>query len=373
MTENTWTLERDYALAFGASLGMSARQIAESFGPAVSRNSVIGRCHRLNLGLSGKRRPPPPKVEGSSMPHKTKVSWTPEQDEALRAGIAARRSSREMVVDLGHTESAINSRRKTLGLKTFSMRRFSDEDDAIIKADYAAFVPVEEIALKLGRSIGTLMQRVLHLGLRRDGRKTRLAARFGAEVLAVSDDPAEIRHHLIAVAKAKNDERAAIQEAKIVAAIADMQAVLDGGVERSVAFKAAMLQGATLQAIGDQVGLTRERVRQIVHSRYIPKQPRTVVCARCETTFQAIGRGPRRFCEPCQEIAAEQARQGKLAYSRNYSRRLRATEEGKTYKRAWTRRSRLKEKLKAVEPSELAGMLREIANEIDTRDEAVVQ
>lgn len=376
MRVNPWTDQRDYALAFGAALGMSATQIAESMSD-VTRNSVIGRCYRLHLNLGGKsgrgkKRDPGEKPSKQRVP-KTKVVWTTEQDAALAAGVAARRPSREMAAELGHTESAVVSRRSSLGLRIYSVRRFTEVDDSIIRADYAAYVAVEDTAFKLQRSIGVIRQRLLHLNLHRDSRKARLANRFGVEVLALSDDPGEIRRQL---AERDQHERAALdsaQAAKVTAVIADMQRALDAGEDRGVAFKAAMLQGATLQAVGDQVGITRERVRQIVgqpvRAPRPQRPPRTIVCKRCEEKFQPNGGGGHKYCPPCREAVAAD----RIPQMREYQRQYRSSEEGKRYKREWTRRSRLKEKLKAIAPTELARLLRDLADEVDTREVTVVQ
>lgn len=368
-TESIWTQERDYALAFGAALGMSAARIAESMGD-VTRNAVIGRANRIGLGLHGKPRyvAPAPETDASHA-GKLKNLWTAEQDAILTAGVAARRSSKDIAAELGRTLSAVFSRRVNLGLRIFTIRRFTNDEDTIIRSDYASFVPVEDTAKKIGRSIGTLRQRILHLGLTRDARKTRLASRFGIDVLSLSDDPAEINRQMQERERQQQEDRKAAEAARVVAALEAMQTALNAGEDRVAAFQAAMLQGATLLAVGDATGISPERVRQLVHgvrAKSTPKPARTLTCRRCSAEFE--GPGGRWYCTPCREVVAAM----KVENLRVYQRQRRQTDEGKQYKRDWTRRSRLKEKLKAVEPAELAKLLRDVANEIDDRDGAAV-
>lgn len=365
--QNSWTQDRDYALAFGAALGMSASQIAQSFG-GITRNSVIGRCHRLNIGLGGKRRSSAAAAPASSpvprAPRQRGTIWTAEQDDALRIGVAARRTSKELADELGHTVSAVTTRRQALGL-TLPWRRFTAEEDEIIRADYAAYIPVGETARKVGRSWGTVRQRILQLGIGRDARKTRLAARFGAEVLLISDDPREIRRQLQEAERRRQAELEAANAARIEAALMEMSSAIHDGESRAVAFKAAMLQGATLQQIGDRVSLTRERIRQIVSKPPVPVQRlRTIVCRRCQNDFQTAGSGDRRYCVECRPIVEENNR----IKARAYQSDLRKSEAHRQYRRDWTRRDRLKKKLADLPPSELATMLRQLANDVSCGD-----
>jgi len=48
-----------------------------------------------------------------------------------------------------------------------SIRKFSPDECDLIKREYLAHVLVSEIANKLGRSEGTVRQKILSLGLRR--------------------------------------------------------------------------------------------------------------------------------------------------------------------------------------------------------------
>lgn len=55
--KNDWTAEEIQLLEKLAAEGKSARIIAEEIGPRHTKNSVIGKAHRLGISLTGNRRP----------------------------------------------------------------------------------------------------------------------------------------------------------------------------------------------------------------------------------------------------------------------------------------------------------------------------
>src|ERR1700730_8885854 len=55
-----------------------------------------------------------------------------------------------------------------------TLRRFTPEEDDIIRTDYGDYVDVRTIATTLVRDWGTVRQRIFHLGLKRDNRVTRM-------------------------------------------------------------------------------------------------------------------------------------------------------------------------------------------------------
>lgn len=363
----TWTIEQDAGLAVGAALGMSASQIAQSIG-GMTRNAVIGRAHRLKISLNGKRATTYANAEPKTAKPKAerarrRNSWTPEEDAVLRNG--NHRTAWDIAGEIGRSEEAVKMRRMTLGIASIK-RRFTSAEDDTIRADFAAFVPVEDIALKLGRDVGTLQQRILRLGLRRDGRKTRLAKRFGIDVLNLSDDPAEIQRRLQEQEKVRRAVEQAAFDAKVQQALDLMDAVVANGEDRRLAMQAAMLAGATLEQVGCRFGITRERVRQIVHGvQKLRRPPRTVVCAKCSAPFECVGSGLRKYCDGCRPIIAQEQYEARKSYSREYLRAYRKTAAAKAYKREWTRRDRLKKKMMEVPPAELAKVLREVASQIE--------
>lgn len=360
---SAWTPQRDYALAFGTGLGMSASQIARSMGD-VTRNAVIGRWHRL--GMSACDRPARPRktipaLERSPPPR----VWTEAEDAEIRGGFGLGESDNTIATRLpGRSYGAVYMRRLQLGLKKLSLRRFSEEEDAIIRGDYLAHVDVGITALKINRTFGAVRQRILALGLTRDARKTRLAAKFGAEALQLSDDPAEIARIMQRREAGARAQREAEHQARVGKTLDIMDAALAAGEDRKAAFQAAMLAGCTLQQIGDRVGVTRERVRQVsegLKPTRKPAPPRRLNCQSCGSHFD--GHGSRKYCDAPECIEARQ--ETRRQYAREYQERHR--QELRVYKRHWTRRSRMKEKLLAMETSDLAEMLVDLSRQIGAK------
>lgn len=287
-----WTTERLYALAFGTALGLSASQIAASMGD-VTRNAIIGKWARTrSIVHSPDLRPEAWKRRRKAAAMKRKPiirinMWTKEEDAILRKCAAKRMTSREIAKRLpGRTIPAILARRKTLDVVTYSIKRFTPEDDEIIRSDFAASVPIEETAVKLGRSYGVLRQRIFYLGLRRDGRKTKLAKKFGMDVLQISDDPNEIVRVMAERQAAQKAAVKAERAAKSKAAIEALEKALAEGTDRKTAYQAAMLGGATLQQVGDHQGITRERVRQIVSDQRSQLAEKEAECRTCGEPFK---------------------------------------------------------------------------------------
>lgn len=292
--------------------------------------------------------------------------WTPDEDAVLRDGVEARLSVPALSIKIGRSQGAIQARLKHLDLSLArSWNKYTAAEHETIKADFAAFVPIEVTARNLNRTYGSIRQQIHFLGLHRDGRKTRLAKRFGGDVLNLSNDPAEIRRQL---AEREQQEQVRLQseiEKKVANALIEMQTALDAGEDRKVAFQVAMLQGATLQQVGDVVGITRERVRQVVHGvfHYRKKGPRQITCVRCSEVFEATGPGPLKNCPKCRVVCAEEKRD----YQKDYQRARRQSEEGKEYKKIWTRTNRLKARLTELPRDDLAQLLRQIADEVSLK------
>ncbi len=311
----TWTKERDFALAFGTALGLSAAQIAKSMGD-VSRNAVIGRWHRTKMNVPGKYHPP----RLVAPRHPVKRHLSEEQKEKLREAIKMARESKGSLwseeedkiladcVDVGmtiaeirpflpdRTDSAIHARKNTKGLRKAKLRRFTPEDDAIIREDYLNHVDTIETARKLNRSNGVIRQRIFALRLSRDGRKTKLAQKWGHDVLGLSDDPSEIQRIMAERTAAEKAQRDAEHKAKVERALDAMDKALADGVDRKLAYQAAMMGGATLQAIGTREGITRERVRQVVSDVKAKPSPNTN-CIGCGEPFVREF-GQQKYCSP---------------------------------------------------------------------------
>ncbi len=76
-----WSAKHDYAIAFGAALGMTTEQIGECIG--TNKNAVIGRAHRRQIALLsvGGRR-------GQARPKK--IPKRERRDGIIPLGVAAR-------------------------------------------------------------------------------------------------------------------------------------------------------------------------------------------------------------------------------------------------------------------------------------------
>lgn len=178
----------------------------------------------------------------------------------------------QIATDFGVGFQTIRTRAQRLGiLHSKGARRFTSEEDQILRAEWIAYTPIEEIAAKLQRSSGVIRQRIYyHHGDLRGVRSQPVSLavrRFGRDVLKASSDPvkaAQITREAVLNAKAaarmaainaRNERRQRL--------LTEMLAAVPNG--RDDAIFAARAAGLELQAIGDALGITRERVRQIYH------------------------------------------------------------------------------------------------------------
>jgi hypothetical protein len=158
-----------------------------------------------------------------------------------------------------------------LGPSPNSIRHYTPADREVVRRDYTAFVPVEQTARRLNRSPESIRQQILHMGLHRRGRVSlaltwaprHLRALFGT----LPDDEwvdrcyewRSGRERQRADRERQARERQDRQLAAIGAAILARK-----GMSRDEKIVAMRVRGLALLAIGQQFGLTRERVRQIV-------------------------------------------------------------------------------------------------------------
>jgi excisionase family DNA binding protein len=154
--------------------------------------------------------------------------------------------------------------------------RFTPEDDAIIAADYKAYVPTTETAEKLGRSDGVIRQRILRLGLRRSNNASRMLEwapeHLAKELKSGQLEGAEFvrlchewRDNETERLKQQQSERAQQIQADMLKQSAEIDARAD--LTRKEKIRAKRMIGLTLQEVADQYGLTRERIRQITDPR----------------------------------------------------------------------------------------------------------
>jgi hypothetical protein len=152
--------------------------------------------------------------------------------------------------------------------------RYSAADDRILRRDWAAYVPAPEIACKLDRSVSSIRVRVKRLKLRRSGPTTRVVAWAPDHLKAQLPKlgPKAFRAACYAWREQQRDAEKAEKAAALAAAAAKIDR--QRGLTRDEKIKAMRDLGMTLQSIGDLLGLTRERVRQIISHQGLQGRPR---------------------------------------------------------------------------------------------------
>jgi hypothetical protein len=187
-------------------------------------------------------------------------------------------------------------------------RRFTPEECALIKQDFAAYVPISETASKLGRSEGSVCQKILTLGLRRPILGTRsapehlkaLAGKVPADEWRAKYSSWQREQLLQARAQRAQAQEQTAQET--AAKCAEIDAREDLTRNEKIAAKRAA--GMMLQAIGEQHGVTAERARQIIKTETTKKidshpfarekrmrKPRPVWSWRIEALMDVLGYG----------------------------------------------------------------------------------
>lgn len=277
-----WTPEMDAAITRGHQDGLSARLIAESIGGGVTRNSVLGRTFRLGLCQSGSERRKP--ETSAKRPKKETLLQISIRQRTRPADVIDRITDmlelglgwREIAAEIGMSIATVRGWAiKFGGYAPRHMTRFTDEDRAYITAAWARHDLVEDIADKLGRSFGVVRQEILRLRRgghieTRDPNKTRLLRQYGEAALAAGATPAE------ALKKMAEAKEAAFSEARDAAASAKrkyrdqvltaLRASVAAGADRNACIFAARADGVSLEEIGAEFGLTRERIRQICNA-----------------------------------------------------------------------------------------------------------
>jgi hypothetical protein len=190
--------------------------------------------------------------------------WT-EDDHILREDWAAGVRSQDIARKLGRSRDSIYRRTRKLKLSR-RLVHMSAEHDLILRKDYAAYIPVREIAHKLDRSVGSIRMRIHTLKLHRSGPTTRALA-WAPDHLKVQL-PKLGDKAFCAACYAWRKQQCNAEKAEKAAALAAAVAKIDRRQEltRNQKIKAMRDElGMTLQAIGDQYGITRQRVLQIAN------------------------------------------------------------------------------------------------------------
>jgi hypothetical protein len=202
-----------------------------------------------------------------------RAQWPVDTAQRIKAARDRGASFEAIARDFGVSLAAIRNKAIALGVHTtLPRRRFTPEEDRIIRADYLAHVDVGVTAAKLGRSWGAVRQRIFHhmkdlLKQGRTPRSWRVLRRYGPSMLEHGNTPDEAARKVKElVAVAEGHARAAALEARAKRRQERIDLMLEqiaGGRERDAAVFEARVLGAAFEEIGRAVGLTRERVRQI--------------------------------------------------------------------------------------------------------------
>lgn len=147
-------------------------------------------------------------------------------------------------------------------------RRFSEQEDDIIREEWAKNTPLQAVAQMLGRDYGTVRQRIFWLKIRgRDKRVTRLVRRYGAEIVKLGDTPDQIVANAQSrISGAEAAAKAAATDAKAALkrhALDTMNLTIAAGGNRDNAIFNCRAAGVKLREISEEIGCTRERIRQI--------------------------------------------------------------------------------------------------------------
>lgn len=270
MLQTVWTDELDCEISRGFSEGMSAREIGEKIGK--TRNAILGRAFRLNL----ERAPLPPKPREvapqriiKTMPHLTDAEIAERIADGRDLGTSWQKLAEGFEIDI----LTVRIWAKKLGVFEPSGKKQISENDLRSLCDaWNRGDAVEDIAELLGRSFGVIRQTILRLQRTkrigsRDPAKTRLLKQYGAAALSKGATPREALRAMQdakvqAFANAINAASAAKRRFKDIAMDAFRQSIANGEERNAVIF-AARAAGVSLKEIGDELGVTRERIRQV--------------------------------------------------------------------------------------------------------------
>jgi DNA-directed RNA polymerase specialized sigma24 family protein len=151
-------------------------------------------------------------------------------------------------------------------------RRFTVADDALIREAYLNQRSLEEVAAQIGCSYGVLRQRIFHhhkdlVNTVRTPAGTKALKRYGAELMqhgATPDQAAKaIRSKIIAGKAAARVAAITAKERRSRQMLETMMSEIAAGKDRNRSIFEARMLGLSLESIGQELGVTRERIRQI--------------------------------------------------------------------------------------------------------------
>lgn len=245
-----WTEERHALMVQMAESGCSASDVARVLG--VSRSAVLGRAHREGIPFHGfvKAKPKPTPVRDA------RPGFTQEQRQTARRMYLDGASYREIADAIGCARGTVGyfsrglPRRRTIFCAKRYDRSFKIMAVALVFSGYGF--------LKTCRRL-QISARTLHLWRENDAIAN--AARPAAEQIRAE---AEVRRIQREDEERQKRAQAESERLRLVAEVAVHNAFVLPRLKPQVRLVVeARLAGDTLQAIGDRLGVTRERVRQL--------------------------------------------------------------------------------------------------------------
>lgn len=201
------------------------------------------------------------------------VRWPEDTADRIKAMRVAGASWQTIGDCFGVSVMAVRKKAMKYGLFTpTKIRRFTAEEDAILRADYRANVDLRQTAKKIGRSYGSLCQRVFHkhkdlMHTVRSSNGTRAIQRYGRGLLKygeTADEGARVLRQKMAIAKAAARNAVASAKERRTSQILEMMlADIAAGKARDAAIFEARACGVSLERIAFCFNLSRERIRQI--------------------------------------------------------------------------------------------------------------
>lgn len=199
--------------------------------------------------------------------------WPNDTAKRIQDMRALGASWREVSESFGVNMSTMRLHAQKLGLcMSRKNRRFTPEDDAIIREDYKSHADLKETAKKIGCSYAVLRQRIYHnhknlLNTGRTAYGTKALKRYGLQLLEHGSTPAaaaiNIKSKIVAAKAAARVAALNAKDRHNNQIIETMVAQIAAGKDRNAAIFEARSLGATLERIAGCFDITRERVRQI--------------------------------------------------------------------------------------------------------------
>ena len=236
--------------------GNDDQLFVELYDSGLSREVIAERLGRSGGAIDARRRllARPPRTQPPRR-------WTEAEDAFLRAASAARVPSGEVARRLKRTPSAIRRRRELLGVTRPPAVPYRPEEDALIAGAVAAG-SLAELAAQLERSEGALRLRAKTLGLVKAPRRRRWAADEDGQLRAAYADGLSIRQIM-----ERLDERstgAIVARAQLLGlaqhgrrwtAAEDTELAALASLDLSAATQIAQQLGRTAEAIGQRCRL----------------------------------------------------------------------------------------------------------------------